>query len=364
MLFGRTPLRVEPFFGFRGEQQLTLTARALRSSEPVFANRSFVRRLRTMLGQYASHEVPGVSVELEYEPESATPVRHSVVTDKEGFARFELSFANPRSHATRTAWERARLRWQAESGDDAAGETTAHILAPGAAAGLGVISDIDDTIMETGITGNLRAIVRNWKRVMVQMPSERILVPGAKEFYAALCGNRDGEDLSTEEIGPQAPERPIFYVSSSPWNLFSYLVAFKRERELPLGPIMLRDWGFNRSTLGAEGHGSHKLQAIRRILEHYESLRFILVGDDTQRDLIAFAEIVARHPHRVAAVFVRSVSRQPESAEKRHARQTIEGAGIPFWTGSDYGPAREFLYQIGLAADARSVSPLAGGLPS
>lgn len=227
-----------------------------------------------------------------------------------------------------------------------------------------MISDIDDTIMETGITGNLRAIVRNWKRVMVQMPSERILVPGAREFYASLCGDRDSDELASEKSGPQAPERPIFYVSSSPWNLFSYLVAFKRDRELPLGPIMLRDWGFNRSTLGTKGHGSHKLQAIRRILDHYTNLRFILVGDDTQRDLIAFAEIVASQPHRVAAVFIRSVSRQPESGEKQLARQTIESAEIPFWTGSDYGPAREFLYQIGLAADATSASSPAGGPPS
>jgi len=357
MLFGRAPLRVQPFFGFRGEERLTLTARAQRSREPMFASRSFLGDLRTMLGQYASREVPGVEIEFEYQPCTGEPLRHTISTDQEGYARFDMTFASPRARPTQTIWEKAILRWKPVAGEHDGGEVVAHILAPGAQAGLGIISDIDDTIMETGITGNLRAIARNWKRVMAQMPNERILVPGARDFYTALGGGATDAIPATpnpQQIEPRSRQRPVFYVSSSPWNLFSYLVAFKRQRDLPLGPIMLRDWGFNRKTLGAKGHGSHKLEAIKRILEHYPDLRFALVGDDTQKDLVAFAEIVSAQPGRIAAVFIRAVSREAASEAELAARTAIESAGVPFWTGGDYGAASEFLAQIDLQSDQRT----------
>ncbi|MEM8723917.1 MAG: phosphatase domain-containing protein [Pseudomonadota bacterium] len=346
MLFGRAPLRVQPFFGFRGEDRISLTARALHSREPMFTSRNFLSDFRTMLGQYASREAPGVEVEFEYRSSCGEALTRTVTTDDEGFARFEFAFPSPLTRPKQTAWEQASLRWKAVAGEHDGGEVTAHILAPGTDASVGIISDVDDTIMETGITGNLRAIARNWKRVMVQMPSERILVPGAREFYASLGGNS-----ALEHTDLQARKRPIFYVSSSPWNLFPYLVTFKRERDLPLGPIMLRDWGFNRRTLGAEGHGSHKLEAISRVLDHYPDMRFALIGDDTQKDAIAFAAIIAARREQVAAVFIRTVSWANPNEAQLAARTAIEKAGVPFWTGNDYRAVDAFLAEIGLDSD-------------
>ncbi|MGB7371980.1 phosphatase domain-containing protein, partial [Erythrobacter sp.] len=249
--------------------------------------------------------------------------------------------------------ERATVRWADPDDLQRTGEAEAFILTPGEKTRIGVISDIDDTILETGITGNLRAIARNWKRVMAQMPSERVVVPGASDFYTAIGGDAMMPQAIEETPPgqfrpPRARVRPVFYVSSSPWNLFSYLVTFKRHRGLPLGPVMLRDWGFNRRTLGKEGHGSHKHDAIMRILEAFPKLRFALIGDDSQKDLVAFGKIAAEHPERVAAVFIRSVSGEPLSAEEIAARDAIEAASVPFWTGADYAAAQVFLESNGL----------------
>ena len=345
----RAPLRVQPFFGFRGPDRLSLTVRALRSHEPEFESRSFLDGFRTMLGQYLSQEVPGMVIELDYALSDGETAKHTVTTDDEGYARFDISLPSRRKLPPKTGWESATLRWEPVVGEHNGGEVTAHILAPGAEAGLGIISDIDDTIMETGITGNLRAIARNWKRVMVQMPSERLIVPGAQELLSALSG----ASATPQRPSPQSRERPVFYVSSSPWNLFSYLVTFKRQRDLPLGPIMLRDWGFNRRTLGSKGHGSHKLEAVERILDHYPGLRFVLVGDDTQRDVMAFAEVASNRPDRVAAVFIRAVMIQPPSEAMVAARTTIEQADVPFWTGRDFADAMNFAAQLDLNTCSR-----------
>ncbi|MFU7527018.1 phosphatase domain-containing protein [Qipengyuania sp. ASV99] len=345
----RGPIRVQPFFGFRNSGRLYLNARAIRSREPVFEKRSFWRDFATMVGQYLSKEVPGLPVELEYRLPDGRVLRQKSQTGPEGYVRFDLALSPQCPQPDRTRWERAIVRWHTREGGD--GEAAAYILTPGTQTQNGVISDIDDTILETGITGNLRAIARNWKRVMAQMPSERILVPGASAFYAAIGGNPAGSrepGAAIDALTPEARVRPVFYVSSSPWNLFSYLVTFKRERGLPLGPVLLRDWGFNRRTLGKEGHGSHKREAIERILVTFPHLRFALIGDDTQKDLIAFAGIAAAFPGRIAAVFIRSVTGQPLSDEALHAREMIGKAGVPFWSGSDYRAAESFLASAGL----------------
>jgi phosphatidate phosphatase APP1 len=356
MLFAKAPLRVQPFFGFRTTNRLFLSSRAVRSHEPVFQNRNVVGDVATILGQYASREVSGLEIELEFHTADGGTLRQSATTGPEGYARFDLAFAAPIERPKQTTWEKAVLRWETASPHARSGEITAHILAPGRTAGIGIISDIDDTIMETGITGNVRAILRNWKRILVQMPSERLLVPGAQDFFAALGGQTQLlPDLAGQgcENTPQARARPVFYVSSSPWNLFSYLVAFKSERNLPLGPIMLRNWGFNRNTLGHEGHGTHKRDAIMNILSHYPDLRFAMVGDDMQKDLFAFAEVAARYPDRIAAIFIRSISKNTPSEAQQAARSAIEKAGVPFWTGSDYTAAKGSLAAAGLVLDGQ-----------
>ncbi|MEE4537277.1 MAG: phosphatase domain-containing protein [Erythrobacter sp.] len=345
------PVRVEPFFGFRNATTLYLTTRAIRAPEPVFERRNFVADFATMAGQYFSREVAGLPVELEYECADGTSVSKTLTTGPEGFARFELDITPACDQPPRTRWERATIRWSASEHPGESGEVSAYILTPGTQTLTGVISDIDDTILETGITGDIRAILRNWKRVMAQMPSQRMIVPGASDFYAAIGGRPETPHEAKpnlDELVPRARVRPVFYVSSSPWNLFSYLVTFKRQRGLPLGPVMLRDWGFNRKTLGKEGHGSHKRTAILEILAAFPHLRFALIGDDSQKDLVAFGKIAAEQPDRIAAIFIRSISEEPLSAEQVAAKQAIGDAGVPFWTGSNYAQAHDFLAEAGL----------------
>ncbi|BDI59880.1 phosphatase domain-containing protein [Qipengyuania nanhaisediminis] len=345
----RAPVRVQPFYGYRNATRLVLSARAIRAGEPVFEKRSFLRDVRTMARQYLSHEVPGLAVTLEYTPENGEPVSQQVVTDAEGYALFDLPLGDGAPPPERTRWEEAVLRWETREGKVAAAR--AYVIAPGSQTRMGIISDIDDTILETGITGSFRKIARNWKRVMRQMPVDRVEVPGAAAFYAAIGGNPAGSREPAEAIdalAPRARVRPVFYVSSSPWNLFSYLVTFKRSRGLPLGPIMLRDWGFNRRTLGKKSHGSHKREAIEQILETFPELRFALVGDDTQRDLAAFGAIAAKYPGRIAAVFIRAAAGEPLDADEVAAKDMIAEAGVPFWSGSDYREAKSFLTSAGL----------------
>lgn len=342
------PVRIQPYFGYRNRERLRITARALRSRADRFEKRGRWRAARTMLSQFVSHEVPGLPVELEIARPGAESHRHQGLTDKEGFVHFDIRLDPEWALAEQPQWETVVFHW---TNGEGAHCIDGHVLAPGAATGLAVISDIDDTIIETGITGDFRAVMRNWRRVLVEMPEERIIVPGADIFYNALGG---GEILPGSEghAGERQPatSRPFFYVSSSPWNLFSYLVTYIRERGLPLGPIMLRDWGLNRETFGSASHGAHKRAAIDSIIGTYPDLKFALIGDDSQGDLTAFADVAIANPGRVRAIFIRKVG-EAMSPEEMAAEQAIQAAKIPLWLGDDYNTGHDFLASIGLLGD-------------
>ncbi len=341
-------VRIQPYFGYRNRERLRITARALRSRVGRFEKRGKWRAAKTMLGQFASHEVAEFPVELEIARPGANSQRHQGLTDKEGFVHFDIRLDPEWSYDDHPAWETVVFHWKTAGEEQC---LDAHVIAPGTHTALAVISDIDDTIIETGITGDFRKVMRNWRRVLMQMPEERIIVPGADVFYNALGG---GDVLAEGEghVGETQPatHRPFFYVSSSPWNLFSYLVTYIRGRGLPLGPIFLRDWGLNRETFGSSSHGAHKRAAIDGILGAYPDMKFALIGDDSQGDLTAFADVALENPDRVRAIFIRKVG-DAMSPEELNAKAKLKAANIPLWLGASYDTGHKFLASVGLLAD-------------
>ena len=333
--------RLKPYFGYRNANRLVLTARALRGSEADWKHRTTFGKMRRLYRAFASREIAELAVAIE--ARSGERVARAVrTTNSEGFCHFDIELDSDWPLPERSEWESVTLRWTARGRQE---EASGLVLVPGTAHDLGIISDIDDTIMETGA----HDLLRNWRRVLATMPGERSPVPGSVELYTQLGGARAGEHF-------EATERPFFYVSSSPWNLFDYLVAFKKAHGLPLGPMMLRDWGFNRATLGGGAHGAHKTAAIGQIAGFYPDLRFALIGDSTQADAEAFAEAVKSHPGRFAGVLLRTAPGATVNDAEEAALEAIREAGVPVWLGESYSLDRDFLAKLGLAGDDEAES--------
>jgi phosphatidate phosphatase APP1 len=341
---GTPPVQLQPYFGYRSATRLVISARALRGRRADFQASGRRRAIRTMLEQFASREEAGVRVTLHVELPGRAPLVHEAVTDREGYAHFDLTLDPAWPLPAHPAWDSVELSWRNREGLQ---RIPGYLLAPGTDGRLAVISDIDDTIIETGITGGLRPLLRNWRRLLAQLPVDRTIVPGADVFYTALGGGLVARSCHQPGERIPATHRPFFYVSSSPWNLFSYLVAFTEAKGLPLGPLLLRDWGLSRATLGAASHGAHKTRSIEALLAMFPGLRFAMIGDDTQSDLPAFAEAVQRYRERVAGVFIRTTAREALSAEEQAAKGAITAAGVPLWMGESFAVADEFLNAMG-----------------
>lgn len=195
------PVRLQPYFGYRSRERLVLSARALRSGKPRFENRGRLQAMRTMLAQFASREEAGVRVTLEMDV-AGIAMRHEAVTDREGFVRFDIALDPPFDLPPEPVWEVVALRWFNRDGPQC---VDGHVLAPGTDSCLAVISDIDDTIIETGITGGMRAIARNWRRLLAELPDDRIAVPAPTCSTARSAAVRSCPPAS---CGPSAASRP------------------------------------------------------------------------------------------------------------------------------------------------------------
>lgn len=323
------PIAIAAYSGFRNAQAMELSVRILRRTKEPSDTLSALGKFLYLLRLYSSHEVPGVRVRLRFGDLTA-----EALSDDEGFARFELQLPGPRPMPLHTTWELCQIDLPDLPGSDA---VEGHILAPGTDHRRAVISDIDDTIIETGA----HRFTRNWRRLILQMPEDRTAVGGAGDFYAHL-GNVHPE---------RAARRAFFYVSSSPWNLYGFLVRFMRLQSLPEGPMLLRDWSLSLRTLGKSSHGAHKRASIARILGFYPKLCFVLIGDDAQGDAEAYADAVARYPGRVEAVFIRTTGKALPTGRKKEALDQIRESGVKLWLGSAFDAGRPMLAQLGIDTD-------------
>jgi phosphatidate phosphatase APP1 len=173
-------------------------------------------------------------------------------------------------------WHEARLTL-----DDGTA-ATAQVAVVDPAAQTALVSDVDDTILETGLTRGLEFL----RITLLTEVHERSALPGAAALYRAL-------------------DMPVFYLSTSPWNLHEMLLEFIALRRFPLGPLLLTDWGPSRSGLFRVGAQEHKIGVVRSLLAVHPQLRLLLVGDSGQADPEIYATLARDHPDRIRAVYIR-----------------------------------------------------------
>lgn len=222
-------------------------------------------------------------------------VSQVVTADDEGF--FSEWLDVPAAETSDGGWRDGSVELVSPLVASRAVTARAPVLIPPAGAAFGIISDLDDTVIQSRVTNFLQAA----RTVMFGNALTRLPFEGVAEFYHALNRGRD-----------TGAQNPVFYVSSSPWNLYDVIEDFLAVQGIPHGPLLLRDWDFSPRSLSSHAHHAHKGDAIREILGTYPSLPFILIGDSGQEDPEIYHRIVHDYPERIIAVYIRDVVRTAE----------------------------------------------------
>lgn len=286
------PLRIAAYRGYGPPDAVTFHGRVLAGAAPTTAQQGESRRdaFARMARRFLSREVADVDVEVRVHGLVAR-----AVTDREGYfvAALDARLLDPRPGAW-VAGEAVVVN------APALGPVPIESLALGSAVRRVLISDIDDTVLENAAGDVARTV---WT-TLTSSALTRDPIEGMPELYRRLVAG----PVAGEVDGPGRSSRcPTVYVSSSPWNIHDFLVAFLERHDFPHGPLLLRDLGLNRSTLGSSAHSGHKVDRIAAIMNACPNALAVLIGDSSQEDAAAYAQVIRSHPGRVAAAFIRDV---------------------------------------------------------
>jgi phosphatidate phosphatase APP1 len=294
-LGGVGPVMILPYRGFGNASEVYLKGRVLIDRGIVAAgdNDTVWQNLLSTYKRFASIEIPHVRVLASF-----AGVEQVVTTDKEGY--FEVRIKPQEPLPVARAWHTMELTLL-DNVSEGQGEVkaTGAIVTPTVGSQFGIISDVDDTILQTNATSMLKAA----KLTFLNNSRTRLPFEGVAAFYRAL---QSGPDSSLFN--------PVFYVSSSSWNLYDLLVDFCIVQGIPKGPLLLRDLGIEVDQFIKSSHHNHKFNQIKLVLTTCENLRFILVGDSGQHDPEIYLEIIKEFPGRILAAYIRDVSQDIRDA--------------------------------------------------
>ena len=320
------PFEILPYRGHGTGRELFLKGRVLEETGITRPGRDDAVWLNVlnMARRFASDEVAGARVLASF-----GELRAETTADEEGFFEVRLQLAEPLESSSR--WHPVELELLSPpSPGGVEVRSRGHVLVP-SGAGFGVISDLDDTVVRSSATNSLKMawiVVRN--NAHTRLPFE-----GVGAFYEALQRGKDGDALN-----------PIFYVSSSPWNIYDLLEDFLNVHGIPPGPLFLKDW--SPTVLGK--HQDYKLGVIRKLLETYEDLPFVLIGDSGEEDPEIYLQTIREHPKRIRTVYIRDVTPGQRDDEVQAIASEARRLGTEMVTVPDTVAAAEHTVSADLIA--------------
>jgi phosphatidate phosphatase APP1 len=255
-----------------------------------------------------------------------------VETDRDGYFRIEMAPGSPPPADVR--WHSLEIAMLAP----AMVAATAEVYIPPPQSRVVVISDIDDTVMHTGVANTAMML---W-RLFVQDAESRTVFPGVSHLYRALHAGLTGGEANA-----------MLYVSRAPWGIYEILEEFFQAHDIPVGPILfLREWGISLRHPLPRRATDHKAVLIDAIMTLYADMPIVLIGDSGQHDPEVYFEIATRHGARVRAIYIRDVTAHDSSraAELAEMTRALAALGTHLVLAPDSVAIAEDAVRLGLIA--------------
>lgn len=300
----KDPLQIIAFQGYGTDTHFYARGRALEDESIDLENQNTWHLIINTWKRFETDEIKNVGINIKLP--NGTILKGQ--TDRDGYYKVEANLSELSLLANDEGWlpfelsyDDVNIKRTIQNDNRFPGE----ILIPSTKAQFGVASDIDDTILHTGVVSTLK-----WKVIynsVFKHAKNRIPLEGAADFYHKLHRGASGKNAN-----------PIFYVSHSPWNLYRYLELFLRQHNFPKGPILLRSMS-NLLKRKKQDEKPQKQKEILNLLKTYPDLPFILIGDSGEHDPDIYMEIAEAFPDRILALYLRSV---------KHKKKMIRVSGL------------------------------------
>jgi hypothetical protein len=165
-----------------------------------------------------------------------------------------------------------------------------------------LISDIDDTVKISDVR-NKTALIKN----TFYEPFKA--VPGMARLY---------QSFAKKGVIP-------YYVSASPWQLYSELDDFLKKDAFPDGMYCLKFVRLKDSSIKNifEKGFEYKIESIEPIIKRFPAARFILVGDSGEQDPEAYGVLASRYPENILKILIRNAYNENEPSRYAKAFKDI-----------------------------------------
>ncbi|TXK73888.1 phosphatase domain-containing protein [Mesonia sp. HuA40] len=278
-------LYIQSFSGYAFADGLRVTGRVLNHKPRNSKTDNSPYAWQASFANFNTYEVENVQVTLWF---NGKPVA-CCLTNSEGYYYFEVQMLWEEAKEKQTKWLPYKIQCEYQK---LAQEKKCWFFQPNSNFDYGIISDIDDTLIHTGVNSFFKwELIKN---SIFTLAEERVPINSASKFYQALRAQSTDVD------------RPFFYLSNSPFNLYSYLQVFLRIHKFPKGVLLLRDFpNLWRQMFNQEK--PHKQKEILRILNAFQDKTFVLIGDSGEHDPSIYTEIAQVYPDRITAILLRRV---------------------------------------------------------
>lgn len=319
-LFKKDPLQIIAFQSYATDTHLYIRGRALEDENIDLSKRGFLSLLRNTWKRFETDEIPNVTLKIILPGDTFL----YTTTDRSGYFKVKENLKDLQALANSEGWLIYKIQFEDQFPERIINNNNSfsgEVLIPSANSSFGVISDIDDTILNTGVVSKLK-----WRLIyntLFKNAESRSPLEGAAEFYNQLHRGASGKEAN-----------PFFYVSHSPWNLYRYLELFLQKNTFPKGPILLRTLG-NLFGKKSADEKPQKQKEIINILKTYPEKQFILIGDSGEHDADIYIEIAEAFPGRIKAIYLRSVKHKKRMLRIRGLVDTYKTVPILLLENAD-----------------------------
>ncbi|MGJ8591915.1 MAG: App1 family protein [Aquaticitalea sp.] len=302
--FKKDPLQIIVFQSYGTNSHLYIRGRALEDESIDLAGKHPIKLLINAYKRFETDEIRHTPLLLKLPNNSVI----ETMTDAKGYFLIDEKVEGLKSMTNEEGWMHVQLSYKDFTNTriiQLENRFPGEMLIPETDSSFGVASDIDDTILHTGLVSTLK-----WRvlyNTFLKTAKSRVPLEGAAEFYHMLHRGKSGKQSN-----------PIFYVSHSPWNMYRYLEFFLSQNNFPKGPILLRSFASFRLRKNS-GEKPQKQKEIINILKTYSDLKLILIGDSGEHDADIYLEIAEAYPERILAIYLRSV---------KHKRRMLRVKGL------------------------------------
>ncbi|QSE98090.1 App1 family protein [Fulvivirga lutea] len=243
-----------------------------------------------MISRYLGKTIADVELEITF-----YNIKQKAITDERGMFKSSFNISD-----LSEGWHTIHYRVVGGLEHDQEIVATSEVLVANRSSEYIIVSDIDDTVLVSYAT----RVLRKLRLILLKNSKTRLPFEGVAKFYEAL---QAGKNINSKN--------PLFYVSSSEWNLYDFLEDFFEVRGIPKGPMMLQELKTSLWKIIFSGGGthSHKKESIAQLLNTFPEQKFILIGDSGQRDAEIYTSLAKEHPGRIELIYIRDVNKSKKN---------------------------------------------------